>query len=306
MKIQLDTKKKKIVTAICVITAVAIIVASVLLIKFIPKQKIYTLADAGLKPTDEITVIAHRGMTYKTPENSIESAKKAAGYKYTHIEFDIRRTKDGVWVLMHDEDIKRTTDGKGKVNELTYKQILDHKIDKNSSNYKIVAVPSLDEMLSTCARLNLHPVIEIKESGTDFIESLMNFIGYRTSKCTIISFDREQVKLIDKILSEASTSLALAEVELYWLTNNLNDATLEKAKTNTNIGVSFNGNQAGTSEEIKKFTDAGIKLATWTIDKPERFSELYSLGIRTITTNFITPDGIFTDPEQEVTKYERR
>jgi len=207
---------------------------------------------------------------------------------------------------MHDEDINRTTNGKGKVNELTYKQILEHRIDKHSDDYTVVAVPSLDEMLSHCITLNLHPVIEIKESGTDFIEPLMNFIGYRINECTIISFDRAQVELIDKLLSETRTALSSADVELYWLTNDLSNSTFEKAKTNKNIGVSFDGNKAGTAEEIKKFANAGIRLATWTIDNPERLSELYSLGVKTITTNFITPDGTFTDPDQEVTKHERR
>ncbi len=295
-------KKKKIITAVCVIVAVAVAVTAALIImKSQQKPVIYTLADAGLKPTDEITLISHRGMNVFAPENTLEAAEKSAGYKYTHIEFDIRQTKDGVWVLMHDEDIKRTTDGKGKVSELTYKQILNFNIDKNAKDYNLVRVPSLDEMLYQCGLLGLHPVIEIKSSGTENIESLMNFIGQRTSECTIISFEREQVELINKLMKEAGTSLTSARVELYWLTSDLSDETLEAAKANPEIGVSFNGNQAGTAEEIKKFNDAGIKLAAWTIDTPEKLAELYSLGIRTITTNCITPDGIFTDRTQEVT-----
>ena len=204
-------------------------------------------------------------------------------------------------MLMHDEDIKRTTDGKGKINKLTYKQILSCYIDKNCKEYDNVRIPSLDEMLTRCGLLGLHPVIEIKQSGTECIEELMNFLGHRTSECTIIAFDREQVELINQLLKDAATSLTSARVELYWLTSDLSDATLETAKKDTSIGVSFNGNKAGTPEEIKKFTDAGIKLATWTIDKPARLAELYSLGVTTFTTNRITPDGIFTDLTQEVT-----
>ena len=129
----------------------------------------------------------------------------------------------------------------------------------------------------------------------------MNFLGQRTSECTIIAFDREQVELINELMKKATTSLTSANVELYWLTSDLSDKTLETAKADTSIGVSFNGNKAGTSEEIKKFSNAGIRLATWTIDKPERLSELHSLGVTTFTTNNITPDGIFTDLTQEVT-----
>ena len=304
MTLVFDKKKKIIVAAVCILAVLA--VAAVLLItKPGSKQEIFKLADAGIQTADEITLISHRGMNVLAPENTIEAAEKTAGYGYTHIEFDIRQTKDGVWVLMHDEDIRRTTDGSGKVSELTYKEILNYNIDKNLNGYTSVVVPSLDEMLSQCGLLGLHPVIEIKQSGTEFIEGLMNFIGQRTTECTIISFEREQVELIDKLMQEACTSLTSARVELYWLTDNLSDETLAKAKENTQIGVSFNGNNAGTPEEIKKFSSSGIKLAAWTIDKPERLAELYSLGVTTITTNCITPDGIFSDPVQEVTTNER-
>lgn len=298
MTIRFD-KKKKIFLAVCILIATAI--ATVLIINHFVSSKVNSLSDAGIQQTDEITLISHRGMNLLAPENSLEAADKAAGYGYTHIEFDIRQTKDGVWVLMHDEDIKRTTDGKGKVSELTYKQIVGCNIDKGCKEYDSVKIPSLDEMLARCGLLGLHPVIEIKQSGTECIEELMNFLGQRTSDCTIIAFDREQVELINKLMKEATTSLTSSRVELYWLTSDLSDETLETAKKDTAIGVSFNGNKAGKPEEIKKFTDAGIKLATWTIDKPARLSELYSLGVTTVTTNRITPDGVFTDLTQEVT-----
>ena len=128
MTIHFD-KKKKIILSVCIIIAVA--VAAALIVNHFVSAKVSTLADAGIQQADEITLISHRGMNVLAPENSLEAADKSAGYGYTHIEFDIRQTKDGVWVLMHDEDIKRTTDGKGKVSELTYKQILGCNIDKN-------------------------------------------------------------------------------------------------------------------------------------------------------------------------------
>ena len=298
MTIRFD-KKNKIISAVCILVAAAIAVS--LVINHFVSSKVASLADAGIQQTDEITLISHRGMNLLAPENSLEAADKTAGYGYTHIEFDIRQTKDGVWVLMHDEDISRTTDGKGNVSELTYKQILSCNINKNCKEYDSVKIPSLDEMLARCALLGLHPVIEIKQSGTECIEGLMNFLGQRTSECTIISFEREQVELINKLMKEAKTALSSARVELYWLTSDLSDETLEIAKKDTSVGVSFNGNKAGAPEEIKKFSNAGIKLATWTIDKPARLSELYSLGVTTFTTNSITPDGIFTDLTQEVT-----
>ena len=58
------------------------------------------------KDRERITLVAHRGYSAQAPENTIPSITKAAEYGFDYVEIDIRQTKDGVWVLMHDEDIK--------------------------------------------------------------------------------------------------------------------------------------------------------------------------------------------------------
>ncbi len=293
-------KNKIIIAAVCAVLAAAIAATA---ISAVLKNKVYTLKDAGVESTEDLTLISHRGMNVFAPENTLEAVQKAAEFGYKQVEFDIRLSKDGVWVLMHDEDIDRTTDGKGKVSELTYKQLLECRV--NSGKKELVVIPSLDEMLSLCSKLEIHPVIEIKQSGTEFIRDLLNFIGYRCGDCTIITFDRAQAEEISKHIKSGETSLFSATVDYYWLVSELSDEALETAKTDTSVGVSFNGNKSGSEEEIKKFTDAGIKLATWTIDKPKRLGELYSLGVKTITTNRITPHGIPEETTVEVEKNAR-
>lgn len=297
-------KKKTIIAAVCI--AVSLAVAVPLLVKHLSGSDITVLSDAGITDTEQVTLISHRGMNVFAPENTLEAADKAKEFGYDHIEFDIRCTKDGVWVLMHDEDIKRTTDGKGEISQLKYKQLFDYRIDVNTDKDDDVTIPTLDEMLRRCNELGLHPVIEIKQDGTEFIDSLVRSTGYLVNRCTIISFSREQVEAISDILSHGNYSLNNQNTILYWLAGDLSDETLATAKSNTLIGVSFNGNKAGSAEEIKKFTDAGIRLATWTIDSPERMAELYALGIKTFTTNSITPCGFPEVSTSEVTENERR
>ncbi len=297
-------KKRIIIAAVCI--AVALAVAIALLVKHLTGSDISLLSDAGITDAEQVTLISHRGMNVYAPENTLEAADKAAEFGYTQVEFDIRQTKDGVWVLMHDEDIKRTTNGKGKISDLKYKQLFDYRIDVNAKRKDNIVIPTLNEMVIRCSELGLHPVIEIKQDGTEFIESLIRNTGYVTGSCTIISFSREQVESIHKVLSSGNYVLNNSNTTLYWLVSDLSDETLNTAKSNTDIGVSFNGNKAGTAEEIKKFTDTGIKLATWTIDKPERLAELYALGIRTFTTNSITPYGFPETSTDEVIVNERR
>ena len=289
--------KKKIIIA-CIIVA-AVIAAAAITAVTLNKNKVYSLADAGIENIEDVSLISHRGLNVYAPENTVEAAQKAAEYGYKQVEFDIRLSKDGVWVLMHDEDISRTTNGKGRVSELTYKQLLSFRVDSDSKK-DIVVIPSLEEMLAACARLGLEPVIEIKQEGTDFIKDLLNFIGYRSGNCTVITFSREQAEEIAKHLKAGDTSLFDKQVKCYWLVSELNDEVLETAKSDTFIGISFNGNKTENLKQLKKFTDANTDLATWTIDKPDLMNELYSLGIRTFTSNRITPDGVPEETTSEV------
>lgn len=293
----ISDKKKKIFAAVCILVAVAVAVS--LVVKHFTSSRIYALDSTGIADTSQITLISHRGMNIVAPENTLEAAEQSDIYGYTHIEFDIRLTKDGVWVLMHDEDIKRTTNGKGKISELTYKQLFEHRIAKKDG--KAIHIPTLNEMLYLCNDLGLHPVIEIKQSGTDFIQELVQSTGYIVNECTFISFDREQVEMISDILSSGHNVLTHDNTDLYWLVSDLSDETFETAKNDVKIGVSFNGNKAGSQEEITKFTAAGLPLATWTIDSPERLAELYTLGITTFTTNSIAPDATPEAITDEVT-----
>lgn len=297
-------KNKKIIILACIIAA-AVIAAAAIIAVTVNKSRVKSLADAGIENIDEVSLISHRGLNVFAPENTVEAARKAAEYGYKQVEFDIRLSKDGVWVLMHDEDISRTTDGKGKVSELTYKQLLSCRVDSDNKK-DIVVIPSLEEMLAACAELGLEPVIEIKQDGTDFIKDLLNFIGYRSGNCTIITFSREQAEEVAKHLESGETSLFDKQVKCYWLVSELNDEVLEKAKSDSSIGISFNGNKADNLKELKKFTDAKIDLATWTVDKPKLMNKLYSLGIRTFTSNNITPDGVPEETTSEVDENAQR
>ncbi len=65
-------------------------------------------------------VAGHRGVRIGAPENTMQAFHMAARAGVDMIETDVRMTKDGVLVLMHDETIDRTTRGTGKVREMTY------------------------------------------------------------------------------------------------------------------------------------------------------------------------------------------
>ena len=68
-------------------------------------------------------IIAHRGASAYTPENTLMAFQKASELGASMVEFDVMLSKDGVPVVIHDENIKRTTNGRGLVNEFTLKEL---------------------------------------------------------------------------------------------------------------------------------------------------------------------------------------
>lgn len=94
-----------------------------------------------------IVVIAHRGDHTAVPENTLAAYEKAIEHGADYIETDLRTTKDGELIIMHDATVDRMTNGKGNVKDLTYEEIKALKIKAGGKEY---AVPSFKEVLNTC------------------------------------------------------------------------------------------------------------------------------------------------------------
>lgn len=99
--------------------------------------------------SDRIPMVsAHRGGPYSGfPENSIETFANVLKYTPSIIELDVAMTKDSVLVLMHDDELDRTTTGTGPVNESTFAQIQILFLEDNNGNLTKFKVPTLKEAL---------------------------------------------------------------------------------------------------------------------------------------------------------------
>ena len=86
------------------------------------------------------------------------------------IETDVRFTRDDVPVLIHDTTIDRTSNGSGKVSEMTYEQLKSYDFSyvdgKDFSAYRGTRIPTFEEFAAFCAKYHVHPFIELKEEMT--------------------------------------------------------------------------------------------------------------------------------------------
>ena len=98
-------------------------------------------------PDGHVWVVAHRADIVFAPENSIQALENAIFFGADFIETDVRLTKDGQIVIMHDYSVNRTTNGTGYVSELTLEEIRNLRLKTNwggSTNYQ---VPTLEEFI---------------------------------------------------------------------------------------------------------------------------------------------------------------
>ncbi|WP_409293990.1 glycerophosphodiester phosphodiesterase family protein [Peribacillus sp. SCS-26] len=111
-------------------------------------------------------VAAHRGVPSKAPENTMTSYRLAYDLGADMIETDVQKTKDGHLVIMHDDTVNRTTDGTGKVEDLTLEEIraLDAGI-KFSPDFKGEKVPLFKEFLDEFKGKPVVLLIELKKAG---------------------------------------------------------------------------------------------------------------------------------------------
>ena len=118
-----------------------------------------------------IQVVAHRGgALLGPPENTLPAIEKAIEVGADLIEIDIRQTRDGHLVLMHDQTVNRTTNGRGRVSDLTLDQILSLKIKHDGEG--IVRVPTLRDALQTM-KGRIDPDLDYKEGD---IEGLIKVV----------------------------------------------------------------------------------------------------------------------------------
>lgn len=142
----------------------------------------------------EPQIIAHRGDSAHAPENSLSAFQAAVQSGAGWLEMDVQRSKDGRLVVMHDDSVDRTTDGSGRVAELTFEEIRALKIGEDER------VPTLEETiaLAKAAGVGLFP--EAKSGKKDpgayaEIVAVLKQEGYQ-GQAILQSFDHEGLEAI--------------------------------------------------------------------------------------------------------------
>ncbi len=102
-----------------------------------------------VKNTHNLRVSAHRGNSEIAPENTLATFRKILEIGVDYIEIDVRTTKDGHLIILHDGNLDRTTTGKGKMKDFTLAELKTLSAGEYfGKEFKTEKIPTLDETLS--------------------------------------------------------------------------------------------------------------------------------------------------------------
>jgi len=122
------------------------------------RQALKAIRPGGLK------VSHHRGASRYVPENTLEALRKSVALGADFVEFDIRTTRDGAFVLLHDSSLDRTTSGRGSVRDRTSGEVAA--LDAGSwfgRPFSGVKAPTLDAFLDAAAPLGVGLYVDAKD-----------------------------------------------------------------------------------------------------------------------------------------------
>jgi glycerophosphoryl diester phosphodiesterase len=231
-------------------------------------------------------IIAHRGDSAHVPENTLASFAAALEVGADLVEFDVQLTKDGAVIVIHDPTLNRTTDGRGKVHDLTLAEIRAFSAGyptRFGSNYRGERVPTLGEALALL-KDRARVMVEIKpDSVTDDAES---GVEARTiaevrkagmeKDVALLSFSRRALLRARKLAPEIVRGHLFQRAEPGEVLAGAREVASELVMPEKGMLTDALRDRA---------REAGLRLATWVVDDPEELRELARFDLYGVASN---------------------
>lgn len=233
------------------------------------------------------SIIAHRGASGKAPENTLSAFASAWTKGATAIELDVRLTKDGKIVAMHDASTGRTGNKDVRVSEVDYADLQD--IDAGQWKGRKWAgerIPLLEEVLIGVPHHG-RVFIELK-CGAEILPVLRQVLEsspLAMRQICLIGFDFELM---------ATTKVEFPDIEVCWISrpkkhskglSPTSEELIEKAVSANLDGLDLHKSFAFTEDFVNHIQAAGLALYVWTVDSGRMARRFENLGIDGITTN---------------------
>lgn len=214
-------------------------------------------------------MVAHRGASAYEPENTLKSLKLAFEMGANAVEFDIRSTKDGEIILMHDARLLRMARMIARIGSLTLEQIHKVKISKREP------IPTLRDALRLCAKKKGVAVVEFKVQGME-LRAIELF--HKSKRVIAISYMPEVLAHLKTLMPTLPTGILfkkkVEDIESFL-------AWAGTMKVDWIVGKSG----VVTSRLVEKAHQKGFKVMVWVLNRKKTIEKFISYGVDAIETN---------------------
>jgi glycerophosphoryl diester phosphodiesterase len=232
------------------------------------------------RPHGRVLGVAHRGASRVAPENTLAAFRRALDAGAAAVECDVQRTRDGRLVVMHDQTVDRTTDGRGPVAALTFEEV--RRLDAGrwlDPAFAGERVPSLDEVLDLLRGRAL-VLLEIK-NGPMFYEGIEAQIAEALRRhgmldaALVMSFDHPAVRTMRGAAPEVATGIIYNA--------RLVDVAAAARAANADAVCPWWG--LVTAGVVADAHEAGLGVFPWTIDDEPVVRRCLAWGVDGVTSN---------------------
>lgn len=221
-------------------------------------------------------IIGHRGAPAHVPENTISSFRKAMEMNADMIELDISLCRSGELVVIHDERIDRTTNGKGYVWSYTLEELKKFDIEPGEK------IPTLEEVMNL---IDGKTSLNIELKGKETAEALERFLKqylpgskWKPENILVSSFDLLELSKFRKLMPELRIGALYGGVPL-----GFSDFASPLAPWSIHYNLDYI-----REEMVAHAHDCGYQVYVYTVDLPEDMERVRAMGV----------DGVFSNDPQ--------
>ncbi|WP_210462114.1 glycerophosphodiester phosphodiesterase [Rufibacter roseolus] len=243
------------------------------------------------KNARKVQVIAHRGAAGLAPENTLAAVKKGLETQADYIEVDVHQSKDGEVVVIHDPTVDRTTNGTGRVADLTLAEL--KKLDAGSkldSAFAGERIPTLAQVLRA-VKGKKKLLIELKKGEEDYYSGLeektIQLIRENRAEdwCVLQSFYDpilDRIWKADFVIPTQKLIIGKIPFLPVFIDHELKFGSFDRYSEATAINVHrFFASKAF----ITSLHNQGFKTFIWTEDEPQNIQKLFQMGADGVMTN---------------------
>lgn len=215
--------------------------------------------------------IGHRGAPHAAPENSLAGFQAALAFSPDMVEMDVRVCKDGTAVVIHDEKVDRTTDGRGKVVRLTLKEMRGCRLANGEP------VPTFAEALDLL-KGKVDVKVDVKDVGIeDVVVSELRRVGV-IRQAVVIAYGR-------KSLAAFKDECPSLRTEVGGIFSRHQRGTAITDAQRTGAGILSVRHAIVTAKFAKECVEKGLDIHAWTVNDRQTAERLYGIGVGAFATD---------------------